>query len=267
MEKEKLNEKESEVKKTVLDDSASIYEKRDEKESVKKTWQELNGKEKLIFFKDYFLLKIMVSAALLGVLIYVGVTVLGPHTKEILYVTVLMDELDDNAVNDMEKDLTDMLETDKHHIVSIDDTFYFAKGTASITGDEKLSTILYTGVIDVIVEDPDYFKQYAYNGYLKNLDLYLPDDIKEALSDKLVTANFNDSEDSDGAFEDILNSSQTPSYDKGTPYVFGIDLSDCAKYKKMKGYVERPILTVAYNSPNKENTFRFIRYLFDLPQK
>lgn len=267
MEKQNKNDKESKLKKAVLDDSASIYEKRNEDESAKKTWKELNGKDKVTFFRDYYLLKSIVCAALIGLFIYIGVVVFGPHTNQILSVAVLMDELDDTKINSMTKDLNSIMETDKHNIVSIDDTFYFTRENSSIAGDEKLTTILYTGSIDVIVTDQNYFKKYSYNGFLKNLDLYLPDDIKEALSDKLIEANFNDSDDYDKAFEDALTPSQQPSYNDGVPYVFGIDLSDCTKYRELHGYVEQPILTIAYNAKNKDNTFAFIRYLFDLPQK
>lgn len=263
----KTMENEKEVKKTVLDDSASIYEKRDEKESVKKTWKELNRKERWTFFKDYYLLKIIICVVLAGVLINIGVTVFGPHTKEILSVAVLMDELDGKSVSAMTDELTNMLETDKHHIVNIDSSYYFSEGSGtSFTGDEKLSTMLYTGIIDVIVADEANFKKYAYLGNLKSLDTYLPEDIKNALSNKFVMANMQVDDDNQKALDDATAIGKEPDYEDGEPYVFGIDLSDCKKYKELKGYQEHPILTVAYNSPNPENTIRFIRYLFDLPE-
>lgn len=258
-------EKEREIKKTVLDDNASIYEKRAEKESVKKTWKELEGKEKWLFFKDYYLLKVIVCAVVAGVLINIGITVFGPHTKEILSVAVLMDELNDDSVKHMEKELSQILETDKHHIVNIDSSYFFSSESGTtFTGDEKLSTLLYTGIIDTIIADEANFKKYAYLGNLKNLDTYLPDDIKNALGDKLMTANLQ-TDDSDKDLDESIAKDKEFNYDDGTPMVFGIDLSDCAKYKALKGYEEHPILTISYTSHNKENTFQFIRYLFDLP--
>ena len=263
-------EKETEVKKTVLDDNASIYAKREE-ESVKKTWKELEGKEKWTFFKDYFLMKCIVGLALAGFLIYLGVVVFGPHKEEALYVTVLMDTLDEDSVAKMKNDLSNVIETDKYHIINIDDSFFFAPGCSTMTGDEKLTTIMYTGAIDAMVFDQDYFKQYAYYGFLKNLDTYLPDDIKDALSDKLLTANVRvDSDDTSKenqkSFDEIMDDSAKPSFTDGEPYVLGIDLSDCKKYKDLHGTVNNPILTIAFNGPHQENTFAFIRYLFDLPQ-
>ena len=264
-------QQEEEVKPTVLDDDASIYAKREEKDSPKKIWNELDRKGKWEFFKDYYLLKIVLTLAACGFLIYIGVVTLGPHTDKVLYVAVLLDQLDTDAVDDMTEDLSSVIETDKYKVISIDDSFQFTNNNSSFSGSDKLTTILYSELIDVIITDPDYFKQYSYYGYLKNLETYLPEDILDALGDKLLTANVQvegDVEDENqSAFDDVMGyTDEENPYGDGEPYVLGIDLSDCAKYKALNPAVENPVLTIAYNSPNKENTFAFIRYLFDLPQ-
>ncbi|HAU83967.1 MAG TPA: hypothetical protein DCW90_00075 [Lachnospiraceae bacterium] len=263
-------EKQTKVKKTVLNDDASIYAKRKE-ESVKKTWKELDGKDKWTFFKDYYLVKCIIGLALAGFLIYIGVVVLGPHKEEALYVTVLMDTLDEDSVANMKNDLSGVIKTDKYHIINIDDNFSFAPGSSTMTGDEKLTTIMYTGVIDTIVLDENYFKQYAYYGFLANLDTYLPDDIKDALSDKLLTANIqldsdDTSKDNQKSFDEVMDNSTQPSYEDGEPFVVGIDLSGCKKYKDLHGTISNPILAIPCDAPHKENIFAFIRYLFDLPE-
>lgn len=261
-----------EMKKTVLDDNASIYSTTKEKDPVKQTWRELDRKGKWQFFKDYYLLKIAVAVALCSFLIYIGVVTLGPHTEKVLYVAVLLDQLDDTATDKMEDELSDIIKTDKHNIISIDDSFNFTNANSSFSGSDKLTTILYSEIIDVIVTDTDYFNQYSYYGYLKNLDTYLPEDIKEALSDKLLTANvYIESEDTSSenqsAFDQAMGYlDEEDPYGDGVPYVLGIDLSDCEKYKELNPMVENPVLTVAYNAPHKENIYAYIRYLFDLPQ-
>ncbi len=260
------NNNEIKAKQTVLDDSASIYEKREEQESVKKTWSELEGKDRWIFFKDYYLVKIIICAIVLGMLTHIGITVLGPHTEEILSVAVLMDELNPDSSQNMTKELTKILETDKHHIVNIDSSYYFGEdGGTSYTGEEKLSTLLYSGIIDVIIADENSFKKYGYFGNLKNLDSFLPDDIKEALGDKLLSANVQVDDSNKKAIDEAIAGKKELTYEDGTPCIMGIDLSDCKKYKALKGYQEHPILTITHNSPNPDNTLRFIRYLFDLP--
>ena len=264
---ENKNKIEIKAKQTILDDSASIYEKREEQKSIKKTWKELSGKERWTFFKDYYLLKIIIGVVVIGMLTNIGITVFGPHTEEILSVAVLMDELNSDSTQNMTKELTDLLETDKHHIVNIDSSYFFAEGGGtSYTGDEKLSTLLYSGIIDVIVADEANFKKYGYFGNLKNLDLFLPDDMKEALEDKLLTANVQVDDSNKKALDEAMVGKKELTYEDGTPCVMGIDLSDCKKYKALKGYQEHPILTITHNSPNPENTLRFIRYLFDLPE-
>lgn len=264
-------QQEEEVKTTVLDDDASIYAKREEEASLKKTWKELDRKGKWTFFKDYYLLKIVLALAACSLLIYIGVVTLGPHTDKVLYVAVLLDQLDTDAVDDMTEDLSDVIETDKHKVISIDDSFQFTSNNSSFSGSDKLTTILYSELIDVIITDQDYFKQYSYYGYLKNLESYLPADIQDALGDKLLTANVSVESDAEeenqSAFDDVMGyTDEENPYADGDPYIFGIDLSDCEKYKALNPLVENPVLTVAYNSPNKENTFAFIRYLFDLPE-
>lgn len=269
---ETTSTQDNDKKKTVLDESAAIYAQREEENSVKQTWKELDAKGKWNFFKDYYLLKIAVTAVICGFLIYVGYVTLGPHTEKVLYVAVLLDQLDDDATENMEAELEKRIKVGEHETVSIDDSFNFTNQNSSFSGSDKLTTILYSELIDVIIADNDYFQQYSYYGYLKNLETYLPEDIKEALADKLLTANvYIESEDSsaenNSAFDQAMGYlDEEDPYGDGVPYVLGIDLSDCEKYKTLNPYVETPILTIAYNAPHKENTFAFIRYLFDLPQ-
>lgn len=269
---EQKNQQKNEVKKTVLDDDASIYNNKQEEPKVKETWKKLSTKEKWEFIKDYYLLKSTIILVVAAFVIYLGIVVLGPHKKEILYVAVLMDELNDDAVNHMHDELSEQFHADKYHLVNIDDNFYFQAGNGSpMSGDEKLTTIMYTGAIDIIVASQEDFRRHAYYGNLKNLDAYLPDDIKSALSDKLIMATTNansddTSKDNQLSFDEIMNGTDSPAYESGDPYLFGIDLSNCKKYKELGGYVDHPVLTVTFNSPNEENTIAFIRYLFDLPE-
>lgn len=256
-----MNEK---SKNTALDDNASIYEKRQDV-PVKKTWSELDKQGKWEFFKDYYLMKIIVGVIAVVFVSGFAIRVFGPHTKQILYVAVLGDRLKSEQVTEVTDDLSTMIETDKYNEILFDDAFDFSSEGSTFSVNDKLTTMLYADVIDCMVVNNQRFKEYAYYGNLKNLDAYLPDDVKEALGDKLLTANIRIGDDGDSDLSE-LDSADENAYADGQSFVLGIDLSDCPKYKAMTTYEDHPILTVSINSPNEENTIMFIRYLFDIPE-
>lgn len=256
--------------KSVLKNDASIYDKHhDDKQDLKKTWHTLNRKEKWQFFKDYYLVKLLVAIIACSAVIYTLVITLGPHTEKVFYAAVLQDSLDTEGVKNMESDLSDLLHVGKHEIVSIDTSFNFSDENTTFSGSDKLTTILYSELIDVIITSPEHFEEYAYYGDLKNLSTYLPDDILNALSDCLISSKVNeDEESSDQSFDDAIygTNEELKNDTHSKKYVVGIDLTKSKKYMALNPRTEKPILSVAYNAPNKENTFKAIRYLFDLPQ-
>lgn len=256
-----MNEK---SKKSALDDSASIYEKRQD-EPVKNTWSELDKRGKWEFFKDYYLLKIVVGVIAIAFVSGFVIKVFGPHTNQILYVAVLGDRLKSEQVTEVTDDLSTMMDTDKYHEILFDDAFDFSEEGSTFSVNDKITTMLYADVIDVMIVNNQRFKEFSYYGNYKNLDTYLPDDVKEALGDKLLTANVEIERDGDSDLSE-LDSEDENAYADGEPFILGIDLSDCPKYKALSTYEEQPILTVSINSPNEENTIKFIRYLFDLPE-
>ena len=75
------------LKKSKLDDDSFIYAKRDEK-STKERWQEMTAKEKWKFFKDYYLLKIILGAIIIGLLGKLCWDTFGPRPTEILNVGI-----------------------------------------------------------------------------------------------------------------------------------------------------------------------------------
>ena len=76
-------------KKTALDDSASIYQRREEKTERAK-WKELKGfKAKWEHFRAYYLLKTFIWVCVIAFVGYAVYEMLAPEKERLLYVSIL----------------------------------------------------------------------------------------------------------------------------------------------------------------------------------
>jgi len=76
-------------KKTVLDDSASIYQKREEK-SDRAKWKDLKGfKAKWEHFREYYLLKTFIWVCVVAFVGYAVYEIFAPEKERLLYVSIL----------------------------------------------------------------------------------------------------------------------------------------------------------------------------------
>ena len=80
------------MKKTVLDDNASIYQKREE-ESEKQKWERMDKKQKAGYFLDYYLLKIIVGILLSILIIFLIWSVVRPKPETVLGIAIVDEQL------------------------------------------------------------------------------------------------------------------------------------------------------------------------------
>ncbi len=228
-------------KKTVLDDSASIYQQREEKTDRAK-WKDLKGfKAKWEHFKAYYLLKTFILVCVIAFAGYAIYEMFAPEKERLLYVAILDTVI---MTEDMEE-----LQTGYEEYVSMDEEtqeLYFdntimVSNSADVGSAQKFLTHAYAGDIDVIIARESVLKQYA-GVYLRPLSDQLPSDLYEELSELFCYAAPVDEEGNVGEEQ---------------PY--GIIISD---YVEVGPYYDEPVaLAIAGNSKREKNAEEFVRYL------
>ncbi len=230
-------------KKTVLDDSASIYQKREEKTDRAK-WKELKGfKEKWEHFRAYYLLKTFIWACVLAFIGYAVYEVVTPGKERVLYVTFLDAVVLNDEMENLRTGFGEYISFDEDKQELLFDNTAMVSTTGDPTSAQKFTAHAFVGEIDIIVARESLLKQYA-GHYLLPLSEQLPADLYEELTELFCYARPQDEE---GNF--------------GEEQPYGIIISDLIEQNP---YFEEPIaLAICGNSQRSENAEEFVRYLLE----
>lgn len=233
-------------KDSTLDDNAAIYVPREEK-SEKQKLKEMNFKEKVSYFKDYYLVKTIIGLAVLGFATYFIYTVVTPKPETLLDAAIVNYTFSDETVNKVSEDMNKLLVKDpKKENITIDASFYLGNGndTSEYTmgSQQRLQTYMFSGEIDVVIAPESVFQTFATSGYL--------DKLTEVLPTEFITS-FTDS---------IFNSTTS---DNPVSGAYGIYLDNTALFKEVSNTSDRPVLGILVNSKHKDNGVEFIKYLYD----
>lgn len=238
-----------------LDDNATIYQKRELK-SEKAKLSEMNIKEKFSYLMTYY-----AGKTVLTLLIIVGVflalySILKPKVKPVLYVVAINNSVDDDLATSLEEEISALLDIDDMEKVIIDNTFYIQNNEEGIETNDtainqiKLTTFIAAKEIDIVIAPEGVFSQYTKSDFFINLEEELPNDIFVALSEQLYFGKVEVNSD------DELDSNKTKPY--------GIILDNLSYYENTDfPDGEKRILGIVSNSPHKNNSISFIRYLFE----
>lgn len=236
--------KEDHFKNTTLDDSASIYQQRQEK-TEKQKFSEMSFKEKMIYFNDYYKVKtIALIIAIIGV-IYIVYNILTPDPKTVLHVAAINNSIDMQTAETLEKNLYDYLDLDiNKELIVIDTSLYLGNQDAmSLASEQKLGTLFYSGVIDIIIAPEAEFANYAKSGFFSKLTEQLTTEMCSYFADSFYYTKTEESQ-AKGAY--------------------GIYLKNSKIYDKSGQPVENPVLGIAVNSKYADNSIAFIKYIFEL---
>ncbi|MGN0164862.1 MAG: hypothetical protein ACI39R_01650 [Lachnospiraceae bacterium] len=164
-------------KKSTLDDDASIYQKkedRDETKSAKQKWSSMNGKEKKQYFKDYMLKPLLLGVFLVGIVIYLIYTIVFDASTTRFYLAVVGSNYMDNAA--MEEHLDELAETwnfsKKEKAVYNPDV---AMGSGGFSDQSTFVTYLYAGSMNAVIGTKDQLEKYGY--YFTDYTSELPEDV------------------------------------------------------------------------------------------
>ena len=232
-------------KKTALDDDSILYQKRDDTIG-KKDISSLSGRQKLQYFKDYYLKFCILAVVLIAIGANLVYTIFFRHQETILNIT---------AVNEAA-------------LADADDLAAFLKSSFQATGKDQILTVtnynlddanqqmafttkLVTSDLDVIICDRETFDSKSEAGFCLDLSSVLTDDLLDAFSDHLVT----------GQIVERDNDDQVISTGEELPY--GIDISGTALYTYYGGTASEAILMITAGSEHQDNALEFIRLLAD----
>lgn len=174
-------------KKTVLDDSASIYQKREEK-SDRAKWKELKGfKAKWEHFREYYFLKVFIVACVLAFVGYMIYEVVAPEKERMIYVAILDGVVLTPDMEDLKDGYTSYISMDEEtQDVHFDNTMNVSNSGDAIS-KQKLTAHAFAGDVDVLIGTKEVIKEYAGN-YLLPLSEQLPADLYDSLTERFVYA-------------------------------------------------------------------------------
>lgn len=235
------------AKETKLNESADIYQPR-VKQTEKQKLSEMNFKEKLGYFNQYYKYKLLVTIATLAFIIYLMYTIFSPKIETVFYAAIINNYMDTATSDELIAGFSEHLELDNEKSdINIDSTYFIdheGSGSSSMQAEQKLGVLVAAQEIDVIIAPAKDFKNMAYYAYFDDLSDQLPTDLYTRLTDKLYFSNTED--------------------DKEEEKSFGIYLDGAKVFDKNGTLMESPVMGIITNSKYKSNTIEFIKYLFNL---
>lgn len=232
-------------KKTALDDDAAMYQT--SKDTItKEDLKNLSGKQKLLYFRDYYLkICIAVVIGVIFIVYFTYTTVINP-SRDVLSIVFLNGSYiqDTTELRTFIEDTIGM-ERKKDHI-SIE---YYDLEEYQM--NMVFTTKIGAGSVDLIICTYSDFVEQAQRGMFADLREYLPQEMYRSLAEQIMTGRV--------AETDI--GGNVLSYSEDIP--FAIDLSDsdlCAEYVSS---LEAPVLCVAASSSNIDNALKAIACFVD----
>ena len=231
-------------KKTVLGDNAALYNNR-EGISEKEKWAAMNKKERLRYFVDYYLGKIVAIVAVVAVLIAFVVTMLRPVPERIFSLAVVEDAGNQALYDELQTKLEEVLEMDAENEEIIFDTSHLLSN-GDYQSWQKYFLYNTVGDIDVSIMPKYVFEEYAPGNYFSLVSERLSSDLYVALEPYFVESLRRDE---DGV---IIPNSET---------IYGIDISSTWLYENVE--LQEPMILVINMAPkNVENIEKFLTFLF-----
>lgn len=238
-------------KKTSLDEQASIYEKRDEGESEKSKWNRMDRGERLTHFKTYYLRPLIIGLLVLcivGFFIYKDVIM----KKEVVYQCAILNEqafdiplteFGEGYVSNLGLDPDEQLAS--FHLFFTDAELARAAGASASSDLTQVSSMIYAKKLDSVIAG-----QADYDTYLEK-EIFL--DLNELLSEEELAV-----------IKDYLYIPDVPGQEAGHPYGVYLDQSPVYEtiFRDGGGIVEKPVFGVVFNSEKKEESRKFLYYVF-----
>ena len=231
-------------KKTVLGDDAALYSHKEDV-TEKEKWQTMSVKERLRYFADYYLGKIVIIAIVLGVLGSILVTMLTPKPEVVLSVAVINDAANITLYEEAQAKYNAYIGLDEETQQTLFDTGY-SLNEYDYQSWQKYSIYNMVGDLDVSILPYSYFEEYAPGEHFSPVAEKLSSGLYASLSEYLLEAK---RADEDG---NLIPDSET---------VYGIDISSSWLYDGIERS-EPMVLVINVAPKNEKNIETFLNFLF-----
>ncbi len=234
-------------KKTVLNDEAALYQHKEDI-SEKEKWQQMSGAKRWEYFKEYYLMKLIVTVSVIAVVGSILHTMLSPKPDMLFSVAIINDSLNQAAYEEVQDKFEELLQLDEKTQETLFDTGYSigVDQYGSIDSLQKFAMYNAVGDLDVTIMPLSVFEKYAPGEYFSPVAGHLPTDLYMALSAYLLECQRIDE---DG---NLIPDSET---------VFGIDISSTWIYEGQER-TEPMVLAINLATTKDGNIEKFLRLLF-----
>lgn len=239
--------------KTILDDSAAIYQKREKKSERQKFSEMKTFSDKIKYIRMYYLAKVLGIAAVLALVISVIYTMVKPKPECVLRIAFVNSQFSDEITDEMEQDFinSDYFTLGEMEELIFDGTTY-RMNSIDYTAQMALSTHIMAGDIDMMIAPESYFLDYAFNSTFGNLEQILPQDLKDKVEGQTFFCKLRQDD------EEYENAT-------GDEYFVGVYIENTAFWDKYKihDYNKEPLVAgIVISSKHKDNAIAYLNYLF-----
>lgn len=211
-------------------------------------WSGLNGKQRWQYFLDYYLLYTVCIIGITAIILFLGWHFLKPKEKNILYVAVLDESLNEKATAQLRKSLEEKFGADgKNESVLIDDSFYSRED-----GIHKLEVYVRNRQVDIVIAPQEIFDMLSGFGFMQDAKTVLGEKAGNYTEKFYRAAGYKETEEV--SFEDHETG-------QGEVKDYGICLAGSSVYRKLKPMTEEPVFGFVVDMPNKENAVKFFEIL------
>lgn len=233
--------------KSVLEEEASIYQKREEK-TEKEKWKDMDSREKRRYFMDYYFIKIVIGIIAVAGIAYFAYSMLKPKMPVAFYMAYIYGKIDDEGGAQVREDFAEFsgINLEEEDIV-ISDQFYTDE-TNGLSAKEKIMALSYTQQLDIVVAEEENFEELASNGNMVNLKDYLGEELYREIEADIYKCSYSE----------MFLDGRTDENE----YPFGFYVKGKEAYKAI-GCTElkRPVMGIIASSQHKEMNIKFIRYM------
>ena len=231
-------------KKTVLSDDAALYSHREDV-SEKEKWENMTTKERLRYFADYYLGKILITVIVVAALGSIAYTMLKPKPETVLSVAIINDAGNQAVYDELQARFEAYISLDAETQETFFDTGY-AFDDYNYQSWQKFGIYNMVGDIDASIMTMSDFEEYAPGDYFSPVSAQLSSGLYGALSGYLLETM---REDADG---NVIPDSET---------VYGIDLSSTWLYKDCQT-AEAMVLVINAAPKHMDNVEKLLNLLF-----
>lgn len=227
-------------KKTALDDDALIYQ-RSKDTTTKEDIKSLPLRQRLGYFRDYYLKIVVVAVLSVIVLASILNTTVFNRSESELSICFLNGSVPEKS-EDLDSFFEEYIGLENKNDYIRSESFFLD----NYQMDMAFKTKLMAGAIDLVICSYDDFMEQSEARLFCDLREFLPEDMYDQLSELLV----------ENKVPELDDMGEITAY--SDPIPMGIDLSGSSLYKEYGGTATRPVLCAAGTTKNKENALTAI---------